>query len=63
VTALQLWVLPLAFDIPPPPSPSPGPGQVAANYGFAVYLVGGFFALGLLVLIMILLRQRPKSAR
>jgi hypothetical protein len=63
VTALQLWVWPLAFDIPPPPSPSPSTAQVAASYGYVVYLVGGFFALGLIVLIMIVLRQRPKSAR
>jgi hypothetical protein len=59
VTALQLWVWPLAYDIPPPASPSPTT-QVATSYGFAAYLVGGFFALGLIVLIMIVLRQRPK---
>ena len=63
MTALQLWAWPLAFDIPPPPSPSASTTQVAASYGFAAYLVGGFFALGLIVLIMIVLRQRPKSAR
>jgi hypothetical protein len=62
VTAL-LWVWPLAFDIPPPPSPSPSTAQVATSYGFAAYLVGGFFALGLIVLIMIVLRQRPKPGR
>jgi hypothetical protein len=63
VTALQLWTWPLAFDIPPPPSPSASTTQVAPNYGFAAYLVGGFFALGLIVLITIVLRQRPKSGR
>jgi hypothetical protein len=60
---MWLWVWPLAFDIPPPSSPSPAPGQVATSYGFAAYLVGGFFALGLIVLIMVLLRQRPRSGR
>jgi hypothetical protein len=61
VTAL-LWVWPLAFDIPPPPSPSPSTAPVATSYGF-VALVGGFFALGLIVLIMIVLRRRPQSGR
>jgi hypothetical protein len=62
VTVLQLWVWPLAFDIPPPASPSPT-AQVPTSYGFAAYLVGGFFALGLIVLIMIMLRQRPRAGR
>jgi hypothetical protein len=62
VTALHLRVWLLALDIAPP-SPSPSTGQAAGSYGFAAYLIGGFFALGLIVLIMVVLRQRPKSAR
>jgi hypothetical protein len=62
VTALKLWAWPLAFDIPPPPSPSPSTGPVATSYGFVAY-IGGFFALGLIVLIMIVLTRRPKSGR
>jgi hypothetical protein len=63
VTGLYVRVWLVALDIPPPPSPSPGTGQAAGTHAFAAYLIGGFFALGLIVLIMVLLRQRPKSAR
>jgi hypothetical protein len=33
-----------------------------ASHGFAAYLIGGFFGLGLLVLAMILLNRKPKRA-
>ena len=46
--------------LPHPPSPSPTGVYPQQGQGFAAYLVGGFMALGLLLLIMVLLRLRPK---
>jgi hypothetical protein len=46
--------------LPHPPSPSPTGIYPQQGQGFAAYFVGGFMALGLLLLIMVLLRLRPK---
>jgi hypothetical protein len=46
--------------LPHPPSPSPPGVYPQQGQGFAAYFVGGFMALGLLLLIMMLLRLRPK---
>ena len=61
---LILGLLPL--DIPPPASPSAGgpdaPVYPLRSNGFAAYLVGGFFALGLILLAGVLLGLKPKRA-
>lgn len=46
--------------LPHPPSPSPTAVYPQQGQDFAAYFVGGFMALGLLLLIMVLLRLRPK---
>ena len=46
-----------------PQQPSPTPPAAAypqGSQGFAAYVVGGFFGLGILVLAMVLLNHRPK---
>ena len=47
------------------PSPSAGAtvDPTADSYGFAASILGGFFALGLLVLIILLFNRRPRSVR
>ncbi|HKF89819.1 MAG TPA: hypothetical protein VKB85_17310 [Propionibacteriaceae bacterium] len=64
---------PIAFLVPlvemvlldvRPPSPSAQSSvDPVGSHGFAAYMIGGFFALGLLVLIALLLGRRPKSVR
>jgi len=64
---------PIAFLVPlvemvlldvRPPSPSAQSSvDPVGSHGFAAYMIGGFFALGLLVLITLLLGRRPKSVR
>jgi hypothetical protein len=64
---------PIAFLVPlvemvlldvRPPSPSAQSSvDAVGSHGFAAYMIGGFFALGLLVLITLLLGRRPKSVR
>jgi hypothetical protein len=64
---------PIAFLVPlvemvlldvRPPSPSAQSSvDPVGTHGFAAYMIGGFFALGLLVLIALLLGRRPKSVR
>ena len=56
-----LALLPLDI-LPPPTSPSPTATVVYVQHGhgFAAYIVGGFFALGLLVVAAILISRRPK---
>jgi hypothetical protein len=47
-----------------PPSPSAQSSvDPVGSHGFAAYIIGGFFALGLLVLVTLLLGRRPKSVR
>jgi hypothetical protein len=46
-----------------PDLPTPTPTSVVyprQSQGFAAYIVGGFFALGILVLAMVLLNRRPR---
>ncbi len=50
------------FVLPPSPSAQSSVDPVG-SHGFAAYIIGGFFALGLLVLITLLLGRRPKSVR
>jgi hypothetical protein len=64
---------PIAFLVPlvemvlldvRPPSPSAQSSvDPVGTHGFAAYIIGGFFALGLLVLITLMLGRRPKSVR
>jgi hypothetical protein len=59
LTVLTLIPLDVLPHLPPTPTPSSGvyPQQ---SQGFAAYIVGGFFGLGILVLAMVLLNHRPK---
>jgi hypothetical protein len=64
---------PIAFLVPlvemvlldvRPPSPSAQSSvDPVGTHGFAAYMIGGFFALGLLVLTTLMLGRRPKSVR
>jgi hypothetical protein len=57
MVVLDLSPLDILPDLPTPtPTPTVYPRQ---SQGFAAYLVGGFFALGILVLAMVLLNRRP----
>jgi hypothetical protein len=49
--------------VPPSPSGRASVDPTAGGHGFAAYILGGFFALGLLVLIILLLNRRPKSVQ
>ena len=62
VLAMPLVEMILLHVLPPSPSPQSSADPVG-SHGFAAYIVGGFFALGLLVLITLLLGRRPKSVR
>ena len=61
---LELILNLLPLDIPPPASPNAGgpgaPVYPVRSNGFAAYLVGGFFALGLIILAGVLLGLKPK---
>jgi hypothetical protein len=61
MTEFVIFVLGL---IPPdvlPPTPTPPPAAYPhGSQGFAAYLIGGFFGLGILLLAMVLLNRRPK---
>jgi hypothetical protein len=58
--ATVLTLLPM--DVLPPASPSATTNVVYPQQGngFAAYIVGGFFALGLIVLATVLISLRPK---
>jgi membrane-bound metal-dependent hydrolase YbcI (DUF457 family) len=49
--------------LPPSPSARPSVDPTASSYGFAATILGGFFALGLLVLVIVLFNRRPRSVR
>jgi formate-dependent nitrite reductase membrane component NrfD len=59
----ELLVL-IPFEVLPSATPTaPGTGVYPAQgQGFAAYLVGGFFGLGLIILAMVLLGLKPKRA-
>lgn len=50
--------------LPPSPSTTGSESEVypQAGNGFAAYLIGGFFGLGVIVVAMILLSLKPKRA-
>ena len=55
------WVVGLVtVAMPGDPSTSPAPVYPTQSSGFAANVVGGFFALGLLVLVWVLLHLKPK---
>lgn len=57
VTALVL----LPFEVvPPSAAPSAGGVYPQQGNGFAAYIVGGFFGLGILILATVLLSMKPK---
>jgi hypothetical protein len=60
--AMSLVEMVLLDALPSSPSSQSSVDPVG-SHGFAAYMVGGFFALGLLVLITVLLGRRPKSVR
>ena len=60
--AIPLVDIVLLKVLPPSPSAQSSVDPVG-SHGFAAYIVGGFFALGLLVLITVLLGRRPRSVR
>jgi hypothetical protein len=51
------------LDVRPPSPSAQSSVDPVGTHGFAAYMIGGFFALGLLVLITLLLGRRPKSVR
>jgi hypothetical protein len=62
VTELFTLLVLLPLDVVLPASPSATANVVYAKQGngFAAYIVGGFFALGLIVVATILISLRPK---
>jgi hypothetical protein len=60
--AMPLVEMVLLDVLPPSPSAQSSVDPVG-SHGFAAYIIGGFFALGLLVLITLLFGRRPKSVR
>lgn len=58
-----LTLLPLDVLPPTPSATGVGPVFPQRGQGFAAYIVGGFFGLGILVLAMVLLGLKPRRAR
>jgi hypothetical protein len=48
--------------LPASPSASASVDPTAGSHGFAAYLIGGFFALGLIMLVGYLFSRKPRSA-
>lgn len=60
----ELLVL-IPLDVLPPTAAPSRPGSEvypSQGQGFAAYVVGGFFGLGILILAMVLLGLKPKRA-
>jgi len=51
------------LDVRPPSPSAQSSVDPVGSHGFAAYMIGGFFALGLLVLVTLLLGRRPRSVR
>ena len=47
----------------PTPNATASLDPTAASHGFAAYMIGGFFALGLIMLVGFLLSRRPRSVK
>lgn len=60
LTLLPLHVLPLELIPLDVPGASPKPVYPGQSSGFAAYIVGGFFGLGVLILFAIWTSRRPK---
>jgi hypothetical protein len=61
----QLLVELIVLDVLPPTPTATGPGSEVypeASHGFAAYIIGGFFGLGVLIVAMILISLKPKRA-
>jgi hypothetical protein len=55
----------IPLDVLPPTATPTGSGTAVyprQGQGFAAYLVGGFFGLGVIILAMVLLNLKPKRA-
>jgi hypothetical protein len=55
----------IVLDVVPPTPTVTGPGSEIypqASHGFAAYIIGGFFGLGVLIVAMILISLKPKRA-
>jgi hypothetical protein len=66
VSLLGELLLLITLDVlPPTAAPSGSGSQVypSSGQGFAAYIVGGFFGLGILILAMVLLGLKPKRAK
>jgi hypothetical protein len=61
----QLLVELILLDVLPPSPTATGAGSETSpqvSHGFAVYLIGGFVGLGVIILAMVLLSLKPKRA-
>ena len=47
----------------PTPNATASLDPTAGSHGFAAYMIGGFFALGLIMLVGFLLSRRPRSVK
>ena len=47
----------------PTPNATASSDPTVGSHGFAAYLIGGFFALGLIMLVAFLLSRRPRSVK
>jgi hypothetical protein len=47
----------------PTPNATASLDPTVGSHGFAAYLIGGFFALGLIMLVGFLLSRRPRSVK
>ena len=59
---LLIWTL-VPLDILPPSASPDGAVYPQQSSGFAAYIVGGFFGLGILILVTIWISAKPKRPR